>query len=220
MVLTASSSLRAITFGGYRSFWSGKLGLDMHSILASLTISPGAEHPLHVYAMLSLLRLSSWLSSFLSECICIFIELLRISSARSQVAIIRATHHRASRNFCDGSNRRVLEECPMITQLNLVSFHPLAFVPILQSLHCEVPAGTMSIDVVTQRRIPSLYRVTARTLPSECCFLICARLAQHLWTEITCGYLQTHIYSPMAGRSISCIKTSSYDECPWIDFSG
>jgi hypothetical protein len=103
----------------------------------------------------------------------------------------------------------------MITQLNLVSFHPLAFVPILQSLHCEVPAGTMSIDVddTTQDSI---------ALPIHGSHPAKRVLLPHLRTVgITpldrdniadiCKLISTR---QVAGRSISCIKTSSYDRVP------
>jgi len=137
------------------------------------------------------------LKHFSSGCICIFIECSAFLCQISQVAIIRATHHRHLELL-----RRLKSwslEGSHITQLNLVSFHPWAFVPIAES-SLRIPAGTMSIDVDDTTQDSIAYR--SRLAHCSECASSFAHCCSNTFDRDTLWIAATHIYRQWRGDSI------------------
>jgi len=241
-VLTTASSLRDLSLFGDivssgRDAWTS---IQIPS-LVSLTLSPGADTLFtHLCMALVMPALESLtLQHFSSESIRIFIESMRPYSPK--YPRLQMLELRAVMSYDTSTTAQIidlLERCPSITQLSLISFYPSTYIPLLAFLYCEDSVGSASAGDTHADHDDSLntpFDIKADTAKQMSPPLVLASDSSRLAKPALLPHLQTIGIIPLNtdniadicklistrkawGRPISCLKTSSYDRIPLESF--
>ena len=237
-VLTSSPSLRELSLLGDivstgREDW---VSIHMPS-LVSLTLSPGSDTNFaHLCTALIMPALTSLiLQHFSGESIRILIESFRPNTEKYpglRLLELRIVGHFDMSTTVQISD--LFKECPMITQLSLISLQSSVFVPLLERLHAQVTssrAQTMASRIGNLDSLDTIFGVSVDT--SRIILDVIARENDSpvLATPMLLPRLHTIAIAPInrdniaaicdlistrceIGQAISCVKASSFENVP------
>lgn len=235
-VLTSPTSLRDLSLSG-DLVSAGRDAWDPISLpsLTSLTLSPGSETSFtHLCTALIMPALESLtMQHFSPETIRIFAG--SIHSDSPKYPSLRRLELRTLGCFVASNSMTaeivdLLERCPMITQLSLISFYSSTYIPLLKLLFCEQPAR-MSKSPPREWQFDrddsgdTLFGIQTAEWSDS---LDLANDSSNLSTRVLLPLLRTFGITPLngdniadvcklistrtaAGLAISCFRTSAYD---------